>query len=330
MGATAKLNFEVGFRANTAELRKQLVQVKQDLGNLSQIGTNDLFQGMTTEIQEAKRAAAELKGHLQNATNVNTGQLDLTKFRQSLSQGGIDLANYAAKLTALGPAGTQAFLDISKAVLSANTTVKKSAGVLDKWVNSLANTARWMVSNTLLRGFTSSISSALSYMQDLDKSLNSIRIVAGKSKDEMQEFAKYANQAAKSLSATTIDYTDASLTFYQQGLTDNEVRGRTETTLKLANVTGQSTSEIAEQLTAIWNNFYDGSKSLEYYADVLTALGAATASSSDEISEGLQKFASIGETVGLSYEYAAAALATVTATTRQSADVVGTALIYRA
>lgn len=107
-------------------------------------------------------------------------------------------------------------------------------------------------------------------------------------------------------------------------LSDDEVRGRTQTTLKLANVTGQSTTEIAEQLTAIWNNFYDGSKSLEYYADVLTALGAATASSSDEISEGLQKFASVGETVGLSYEYAAAALATVTATTRQSADVVGT------
>jgi hypothetical protein len=36
-------------------------------------------------------------------------------------------------------------------------------------------------------------------------------------------------------------------------------------------------------MTAIWNNFYDGSKSLEYYSDAITALGAATASSSDEI-----------------------------------------------
>jgi len=40
-------------------------------------------------------------------------------------------------------------------------------------------------------------------------------------------------------------------------------------------------------MTAIWNNFDDGSKSLEYYADVITALGAATASSSAEISTGL-------------------------------------------
>jgi TP901 family phage tail tape measure protein len=93
----------------------------------------------------------------------------------------------------------------------------------------------------------------------------------------------------------------------------------------MANVTGQSVEEVSNQLTSVWNNFDDGSKSLEHYIDVMVALGAATASSSEEISEGLNKFAAIAETVGLSYEYAAAALATVTATTRQSADVVGTA-----
>jgi TP901 family phage tail tape measure protein len=64
---------------------------------------------------------------------------------------------------------------------------------------------------------------------------------------------------------------------------------------------------------------------MEYYADVITKLGAATASSTDEISDGLEKFAAVSETVGLSYEMATAALATVTAETRQSADVVGTA-----
>jgi hypothetical protein len=69
-------------------------------------------------------------------------------------------------------------------------------------------------------------------------------------------------------------------------------------------------------MTAVWNNFDDGSKSLEYYADVMTALGAATASSSDEIATGLEKFAAVADTVGLSYESATAALATITATTR--------------
>jgi len=40
-------------------------------------------------------------------------------------------------------------------------------------------------------------------------------------------------------------------------------------------------------MTAIWNNFADGSDNLEYFGDVITALGAKTASSSAEIAEGL-------------------------------------------
>jgi hypothetical protein len=69
-------------------------------------------------------------------------------------------------------------------------------------------------------------------------------------------------------------------------------------------------------MTAVWNNFDDGSHKLEYYADVITKLGAATASSSAEITEGLGKFAAVADTVGLSYEKATASLATVVAETR--------------
>jgi TP901 family phage tail tape measure protein len=78
-------------------------------------------------------------------------------------------------------------------------------------------------------------------------------------------------------------------------------------------------------MTAIWNNFDNGTVSLEHYADAMAKLGAETASSSDEIAQGLEKFAATADMIGLSFDNAAAALATVTATTRQSADVVGTA-----
>jgi hypothetical protein len=81
----------------------------------------------------------------------------------------------------------------------------------------------------------------------------------------------------------------------------------------LAKVVGEEASTVSEWMTAIWNNFDDGSESLSHYADVLTALGAATASSADEIAGGLEKFAAIAEAVGMSYEYAASALATITA-----------------
>ena len=170
------------------------------------------------------------------------------------------------------------------------------------------------------------VQSAYGYVQDLNESLTNIRIVTGYSSDQMAKFAVEANKAAKALSTTTTDYTDAALIYYQQGLTEAEVKERTDVTIKMANAAGQSAQIVSDQMTAVWNNFDDGSKSLEYYADVMTALGAATASSTDEIAAGLEKFAAIADTVGLSYEYSTAALATITSTTRQSADVVGNAL----
>ena len=84
----------------------------------------------------------------------------------------------------------------------------------------------------------------------------------------------------------------------------------------MANVTKESVTDVSSELTAIWNNFAQGSSNLEHFADVITALGAATASSSKEIANGLSKFASVADTVGLSYEKATAALATIVAKTR--------------
>ena len=93
----------------------------------------------------------------------------------------------------------------------------------------------------------------------------------------------------------------------------------------MSNVTGESVADVASYMTAIWNNFDGTYDRLEKYADIITELGAATASSSEEIAGGLEQFAAVAETVGLSYEYAASALATVVATTRQSETVVGNA-----
>jgi predicted transcriptional regulator len=59
------------------------------------------------------------------------------------------------------------------------------------------------------------IQSAYGYAQDLNSSLNDIRIVTGESAESMAEFAERANRAAKALSTTTTDYTNASLIFYQ-------------------------------------------------------------------------------------------------------------------
>ena len=328
MNAARTVRVNLDFTATTSQAEAALSRLNTNLRNIS--SQTNLDTGglrLPEQLNTASVAAIKLRENLQNAINVDTGRLDLSKFNHEMEKSGMSLKQYRDALVSLGPTGQAAFMDLSKAILASETPLKQTNVLVDKLWDSLKRTAGWQLSSTAIHSFIGAIQTAYNYAQDLNKSLNNIRIVTGYGSDRMAEFAKNANKAAKQLSATTLDYTNASLIYYQQGLDDKAVQERSDVTVKMANVTGTAAQTVSDQLTAVWENFMkDGEHTAEWYADVMTALGATTASSTDEIAEGLEKFAAVADTVGLSYEYATAALTTITAKTRQSADVVGTAL----
>lgn len=328
MGANAfEYNVKLNLNADTNLARTQINSLQQQLKSISNLQFN--FNGinaLTSEINEASNAALKLQTSLQAALNPNTGNLDFSKFTSSIQRSGDSLQNLSSSLLNIGPQGTKTFISLADSISRSEVPLIRTNKLVNGLWDNLKKTAGWQISSSVIHGLMGSVQQAVGYAQALDKSLTDIRIVTGQSAEQMARFAKEANKAAKQLSATTTDYTNASLIYYQQGLSDAEVKKRSEITIKMANATGTSASKVSDQMTSIWNNFADGSKSLEHYADVMTALGAATASSTDEIARGIQKFAAISDTVGLSYEYAASALATITATTRESADTVGNSL----
>ena len=319
------LNVNVAVTADTSAAKAQLQSLQSTLSQLSTSSTN-LHLGLnTSDLNKAISDIDKLQAHLKNATNSN-GLLDFSKLNNSIKASGSSLTEYGNQLLKLGPQGQQAFNQLTQAIAKSEVPMSRMKGLLGEFGTVLGNTIKWQAASSAIHGMMGSIQHAFSYAQQLNQSLNRIQIVTQASNEHMAQFAEQANKAAKALSTTTTAYTNASLIYYQQGLNDKQVAERTNATIKLANVSGQSAEKVSNQMTAIWNNFDNGTKSLEYYADVITALGAATASSSEEIATGLQKFASVADTVGLSYENATAALATITAQTRQSADTVGTGL----
>lgn len=326
-----KQQYEVGINYNLAVNTKEAIK---SFGQLSETLKKSLSEAnfgkglsrvLQSELQEANRVVGNLRSNLEQAFNVKTGTLNFTEFTKGMQNSGYEIKDYVASLNRLGPAGDQAFQQLAHAVLNSEIQLKRAHPILNKFIDSLGRVALYQFSTKALSLFTQGIRDAYQFTQDLNRSLNEIRIVTKMSTDDMASFALKANEAAQALSSTTTAYTDASLIYFQQGLSEEEAIERTNVTLKMANVTGESVKTISNDLTAIWNNFDDGSKNLEYYADVMAKLGATTASSSREIATGLEKFAPIAQAVGLSYEYAASALATVSAETRASADVVGTA-----
>lgn len=322
MANNRTITYQVNFKSNEAALKSSMNQLFQTFDKLSDIkvGIDD------GSIKQAVSSAQLLEDALFKSFNMDTHKLDMSKFNKELQTSGKNLEELSRDLISMGPQGQQAFQQLAQAVAQADAPIKKTSKLMDDLWFTMQNTMKWKISSSVLDSFTNGLKQAVNYTKDLDKSLNDIRIVTGQSANQMDTFAQKANKAAKQLSSSTLDYTNAALIYYQQGLNDKEVKERTDATIKMANVTGDSAREVSSYMTAVWNNFDDGTKSLEYYADAMTALGAATASSTDEIATGLEKFAGIADTVGLSYEYATSALATLVAETRQSPETVGTAL----
>ena len=323
---SAQYDVRLAFSADVAQARQQLKSLQDELSKLSTLKDINVGTHLTKELEQASLKAADLKVMLEKATDINTGKLNLTSFSNQLTKNGESLSTYRKALSALGPQGEEAFLQLTQSVITADAALTTGSKKLNDFKKTLANTVKWQISSNITHGIMGELQTAYYYAKDLDRALTDIKIVTEDSAGSMANFAEKANKAAQALSTTTKDYAQASLIYYQQGLNDKEVEARTAVTIKMANAAGESASKVSDQLTAVWNNFYDGSKSLEYYADVMTKLGAYTASSTDEISAGIQKFASVANTIGLSYEYATSALATLTAKTRESADTVGNSL----
>lgn len=321
-----QINVDLKVNADVASAKKAIADLQSTLSNFSaKTGTSGKIID-SKQFEEASKAAQELKQHLMAATDVNTGKLNLSELSASLKTAGKSLSQYKQTMEAVGTEGQEAFLKVSYAIASAEAPTRRVNGLMKEFSTVMKNTVRWQLSSTMIHGFMGALQSAYGYAQDLNKSLNDIRIVTGQSVDQMTAFADRANKAAQALSASTIEYTNAALIFYQQGLSDDEVQRRTDVTIKMAHAAGESAKEVSSYMTAIWNNFSNGADNLERYGDVITKLGAATAASSAEIAGGLEKFAAVANTVGLSFDYAAAAVTTIVDKTRQSEDVVGTSL----
>lgn len=323
---TARYDIVLGFKADVEAAKKQLYDLKQ---NIDQITSRDFSVNFNNKsikagLDQTSKQLITFNKLLNNSMNLDTGKLNLNKLIADTKAYNIDINVLTDNLMGMGQAGEKALDNITTLIANGDTKAISLNKSIQRMGEQLARTAKIQLSYAVLDQFTSVFRDSYNYAQELNESLNNIRIVTNKSKTDMSKFAIEANKAAKALSTTTTAYTDAALIYYQQGLSDKAVKERTDATVKLANATGQSASEVSSYMTAIWNNYDNGSKSLEYYADVITALGAATASSSEEIAQGLSQFSAVANTVGLSYEYASSALATVVAQTRLSADTVGT------
>lgn len=317
----SKVTVQVGFNVDKSGLSEMQSLFQQIAFKAAEPGNK-----MNTGLQQAAKTATTLDNILSKTFNTDLGTLNVTKFNQELAKSGINLKQVKTEFSQIGSQGVNAYNKLAQAILGTNQQIAQSNKALDKMFLSIKNVFTYNISSSIFNRLTDSIGQAYSYVKNLDKSLNDIRIVTDKSADDMERFAENANTAAKNLGANTLDYTNASLIYYQQGLSDEEVAARAETTIKAANVTGQTGEEVSEQLTAVWNGYKVTAEETESYIDKLAAVAATTAADLEELSTGMSKVASAANAMGVDFDDLNAQIATIVSVTRQAPESVGTAL----
>ena len=321
-----KIGIEVGYSLDKTGLQ-EVINSLQTVISLTkkELNAGNLSEDLRKAKEETKEVAQQMQSILNASWNPKLNQLDLSKVNQSIKATYGNMGNLQKKFEAMGDAGARGYNAIAREVLNTNLQLKQSSKLLDDMAVSMGNTIKWGLTSSVFNNLTGSLQKAWDFSKGLDSSLNDIRIVTGKSADEMARFAKTANTAASKLGASTRDFTEAALIYYQQGDSDAVANAKAEITLKTANVTGQSADEVSEQLTAVWNGYKVDAEQAELYIDKLAAVAATTASDLEELATGMSKVASAANLMGVDIDQLNATLATVLSVTRQAPESVGTA-----
>ncbi len=324
------IRFNIGFDVD----KKGLEEIKNELKSIQSttteeylkinINQTDLNQ-VTKDLAEINYAASTVQNALDKAFNAKLDTFNIQTFNNYLKDADLTLDEVYSSFSKLGTQGQSAFRKLSQQILTTNTQLDKTSTVLDDLFQTLSNTVKWNVASTAVNALAGQVSQAFGYVKNLDSSLNDIRIVTGESAEQMDEFARKANDAAIALGQQTTEYTNASLIYRQQGLDTEESDVRARLTLMTANVTGQDAQDVSEQLTAVWNGYQVSAEEAEIYIDRLAVAAAATAADLEELSTGMSRVASTANAMGVQEEQLASMLATIISVTRQAPESVGTA-----
>lgn len=301
------------------QLQGQLASINT---RLDQMASKKLLS--QKEVYAAQGDIQKLGQALSSSLNPQTGLLDLNKFQKQLN--GLSLSQLEQSMSKVGATGQQAFGNMIGQIGRMDTSFKSISSFADKIFNTMGNTVRWGITASIFQTIQNSLYRAVDYVQELDTSLNNIRIVTSASNEDMRNFALYANEAAQAIGASTTSFTDAAQLYAQNGFNEEDYTRLAEITTKVANVTQQNTTDVSEQITALMEGYHMSIDQVEDSLGGMAVVAAASAADLEELATAEQKVASTANTLGVSHEQLTAQIGTIVSVTRQAPESVGNAM----
>lgn len=278
---------------------------------------------MSDEIAAAVKQAQILETAMKKATT-DKG-LSFRSLNSELQKAGTTATEMVATLAKAGPAFAGSLDSFLTAFATADRSLISISSKLKEMQRVMTQSIKFTAAAQIQQFVYGQVQEAISWVRELNSELNTIAIVSGKTAEEMNKVFESVIKNSKELRVAADDYAYAAQIFYQQGLGDEEVERRSQITIKAAQAAGQSTQEMSQQLTAVWNTYNMQGEQLERAASVGARMGAETAVEFKDIATAMQISASAAAQMNVEYDMLASIIATVGDTTQQSASVIGNA-----
>lgn len=277
-------------------------------------------------IDDALKKINEVRTVLNSSFNSKLGLMDNKALITGLNsiQGGIN-GVYGAFKTG-GAQGVAAFNQLYGQITKVDQGLKQVSSTSDKIFNTLGNTVRWGLIASAFANVMNAAHQSVEYVKDLDRSLTNIMMVSGETRDNMNEFARSANLVAQRLGGTTVQMTEATKVFIQQGYSLQQSSQLGEYAVHLANVSEQDSAMASDEITAYMNAFRIPLDDLGNAISKWAAVANATAVDVEELSVASQKAASVAATVGVDLDQFAGHIAAIESVTREAPENIGNGL----
>lgn len=253
-----EITAEKGFNFKQFEnITGQVIKLRENL-NATVVTLKNYKDALSTPLLQGYRIN-ELRGVQETE--------EYLKLTQQLQKGNefVDLTTYIDKATGniykYSHASRNAMVD----------TLTWSKAIQTAWKRM----AQWFTGGILFFGVLQQIKQGISYISELDNSLNEIRIVTNKTQQEVNNLAMSYNKLAKDMSVTTKEIASTAADLFRQGLNEGQVEERMKAIIRYAKISGISLEESNKIITATTNAT---GESVQKIIDIFALLGDMTAS----------------------------------------------------
>lgn len=320
-----KINIKIGTQLDNkgfTDIKNEFKDIKKSIEDMDKESLK-----FNSSLKGVGETASIVSSALEKSYNPNLGNINLQTFNKELKRSGTTLSDVQTAMTSFGSKGITAWNDLASKVLSTNTAVKNTATILENIGDIFTKAFSWNIISQGMNEFANKAKEAVTFTQQLNESLNDIRIVTGASAEEMANFSIEAQKMAKELkTSSTVNVTNASLIYAQQGLEERERNEKARITTEVSNLSKQSADIVSQQLTGVWNGFQIQAEDAEKTVDKLSNVANKTASDLGGLAEALSKTASVANTMGLNIDDAIGAIATIKSVTQDSDSKIGNSI----